>query len=106
MENLAPMLGDMLVMLKKSISQGWRLVRAKKIGKGSVEKLTKFYKILFHRFLTDLALPFDVAEVDLGVERRGESATIDGWDELRIPEDLRVHTRDDLWSLSWLSVSR
>ena len=88
-----------LGMLKISIFRGWRLVRAKKIGKGSAEKLTKMYKILFHRLLTDLTLPFDVAEVDLGMVQRGESATIDGWEELRIPEDLRVHTRDDLWSL-------
>ena len=27
--------------------------------------------------------------VDLGVERRGEPATIDGWSEVRIPGDIR-----------------
>jgi hypothetical protein len=46
-----------------------------------------------------MTLPFDLDDVDLGVERRGAPATINGWSEVRIPEDLRVHTRDDLWRL-------
>ena len=83
-----------LMLLKNSIHRGWRLVRAKKIGKGSVERLVKLYKLVFHRFLTEMTLPFDLNDVDLGVERRGEPATIDGWSELRIPEDLRVHTQE------------
>jgi hypothetical protein len=88
-----------LMLLKNSIHRGWRLVRAKKIGKGSVERLVKLYKLVFHRFITEMTLLFDLDDVDLGVERRGEPATIDGWSEVRIPEDLRVHTRDDLWRL-------
>jgi hypothetical protein len=59
----------------------------------------KLYKLVFHRFITEMTLPFDLDDVDLGVERRGAPATIDGWSEVRIPEDLRVHTRDDLWRL-------
>ena len=41
------------------------------------------------QFLTETTLPFDLDDVDLGVERRGEPATIDGWSEVRIPGDIR-----------------
>ena len=58
-----------LMLLKNSIHRGWRLVRAKKIGKESVERLVKLYKLVFHRFLTEMTLPFDLNDVDLGVEQ-------------------------------------
>ena len=88
-----------LMMLKNAICRGRRLVRAKKIGKASVERLVKLYRLLLHRLRIKFTLPLDIRDIGLGVERRGPSATIDAWEELRIPEDLRVHTRDELWRL-------
>ena len=88
-----------MAILKKEICKRKRLVRARKIGKHSVEKLMKLYAALQRRLVCELCVPFDVHKVDSGSSHRGVAATVDGWEELRIPEDLRVHTRENLWSL-------
>ena len=59
----------------------------------------KLYAALKRRLVCEICIPFDVHNVHLGSDHRGVTATIDSWEELRIPEDLRVHTRENLWSL-------
>jgi hypothetical protein len=83
-------------MLKMEIMAGWRMVKAKRIGKRQVLKLQQMYKFLFITMVRELAVPIDVHTYPLPRQPRGPSATIDGWDEIRIPEDLRVHTRENL----------
>ena len=61
-----------------------------------LERLKLIQKMLRFRILKELTVPFDVTTFPLKCVQRGKSATIEVWDELRIPEDLRADSRDDL----------
>jgi hypothetical protein len=88
-----------LTLLKRKIYEGWRLVKAKKIGSRSVKKMMKLHNLLKWKLVTEMMVPIDVKNCRMEEKRRGPSATIDGWTELSIPEDLRVYRREDLWRL-------
>ena len=94
--NMAHECAFYMKMLKMEIMAGWRMVKAKRIGKRQVLKLQQMYKFLFVTMVRELAVPIDVHTYPLPRQPRGPSATIDGWDEIRIPEDLRMHTRENL----------
>jgi hypothetical protein len=64
-----------------------------------MKNILKMYEWLHKRVVSELMIPFDVKNIRMEEKRRGPSATIDGWTEMSIPEDLRVHTREDLWHL-------
>ena len=54
---------------------------------------------MYVALLDAISLPFDVRTADIGKEKRGAPATIDGWDDLRIPEDFRVDNKEELRAL-------
>ena len=72
------------------------LSRRSGVKKKVLERLKLIQKMFRFRILKELTLPFDVTTFPLTSVKRGAAATIDGWDELRIPEDLRPDSRDDL----------
>jgi hypothetical protein len=47
-------------MLKMEIMTGWRMVKAKRIGKRQVLKLQQMYKFLFVTVVREFAVPIDV----------------------------------------------
>jgi hypothetical protein len=61
--------------------------------------MMKLHNLLKWKLVTEMMVPIDVKNCRMEEKRRGPSATIDGWTELSIPEDLRVYRREDLWRL-------
>ena len=55
--------------------------------------------ILYAALLDALTLPFDVRTADIGKEKRGPATTIDAWDDIRVPDDLRVDNKEELYAL-------
>ncbi len=85
--------------LEVEISWTIPLVRAHKVGFSVLRRLRKLRHLLYVALLDAITLPFDVRTADIGKEKRGVPATIDGWDDLRIPEDFRVDNKEELRAL-------
>jgi hypothetical protein len=83
-------------VLDKKVHETLRLIRARKVGKCSLRRLFKMRKVLRVAWLNEVATTIDVENANIGVFRRGHSATINGWDDLMISEEFRVHTKDEL----------
>jgi len=81
--------------MKKMIA----LVRGHKVGMSAIRRLRTLRQYLFLRYLESTTLPFNVKTEDIGGEVRGRAATIDGWEDIRVPEDFRVDTKQELRSL-------
>jgi len=69
---------------------------APSLPKHAVDRIVRLHTILLQRLIKELFLPFDPHTFPLEKMERGPSATIDGWDEIYIPEDLRAHSRAHL----------
>ena len=60
------------------------------------ERLVRLYRLLHLQILKELCLPFDAHTFPLEKAVRGPSATIDGWEEIRISSYLRFDSRYDM----------
>jgi len=86
--------------LDLEICQTIPLVRSSKMGPSALKRLLKMRSMLELALIDQFALPFDVRKLAIGQStRRGQSVTIDGWDDQRIPEYFRVDTKVELWDL-------
>ena len=82
--------------LKKAIDVAQRLVWAQKLRKEVVQRMVALHKILKRRLLFEIAIPINALTYPIEVIMRGPPATIEGWNETEIPEDLRVDSKDQL----------
>ena len=85
-----------LKQIDRSIMAAYKLARAKKIGKFRIKRLRQIRKLYVAALIEELTNTVDVAKIEIGVQRRSAAATIDGWDELRIADDLRFWSKDEL----------
>ena len=66
------------------------------IPKRMVDRIVQLHRLFQHRIVQQLCLPFDARTFPLERSARGPSATIDGWEEIYIPDDFRAHSRASL----------
>ena len=64
--------------------------------KRTADRIVQLHKFLHLQILKEMCLPFDPRKIPLESGERGISATIDAWEEIHIPDDLRVDSREDL----------
>jgi len=78
-------------ILKRAIMAG-----APSIPKHVADRVIRVHTLLHLQVLNELCLPFDPHTFPLEKVGRGRAATIDGWEEIHIPEDFRAHSREQL----------
>jgi hypothetical protein len=66
------------------------------LPKRMVDRIVQLHRLFQHRVIQELCLPFDPRTFPMEKTTRGPSATIDGWEEIHIPDDFRAHSRASL----------
>ena len=62
--------------------------------KRTADRIVQLHKFLHLQILKEMCLPFDPRKIPLESGERGISATIEAWEEIHIPDDLRVDLTD------------
>jgi len=82
---------EYMKILKRILDAG-----GKSLPKRVVDRIVQLHKLFQHRIIQELCVPFDPRTFPLETTMRGPSATIDGWEEIHIPDDFRAHSRASL----------
>ena len=64
-----------------------------------VARMVQIHTLLHRQIIRDMCLPFDARNFPIDKVERGPSATIDGWDEIHIPTDLRFDSKSEIRKL-------
>jgi len=80
--------------LKRAITAG-----TKTLPKKVADRMVRLHSLLHLQIIKEMCLPFDARTFPLDKVVRGPSATIDGWEEIHIPTDLRFDSKEQLREL-------
>ena len=64
-----------------------------------VARMVQLHMLLHRQIIREMCLPFDARTFPIDKVERGPSATIDGWDEIHIPTDLRFDSKSEIRKL-------